>query len=420
MDDWYWLNDRDDPEVIAYLEAENAYADAILSPAVPLREKLFEEMKSRIRETDAGPPVRSGDWWYFSRTTAGRQYPIHCRRHDPDRSLEATTVAAEARSASSDALGEMVVLDENLLAGAGAYLALGVFDTSPDGSILAYAVDLDGSELYQLRFRNLATGSDLPEVVEGVHYGSAWAADNRTFFYVRPDEAMRPWQVWRHLVGSDPAGDELVLQESDERFFVHVELSRSERRVLVHSSSKTTSEVSWLDAAAPTSPPKVVLAREPGVEYDVERRRLRLAGPDQPGRPLLRRPGYQFRALPALRGRVRPGPAADGRPRQAGREDRGGRSVFDLHGADRALGGGRHRAAEGDRQDGSDRYIDQPEPVYALIAEGNPEWGTTSYRYGYTSLVTPRSSIEYDLASGEAQRRRGHNRSPVGTTRAGT
>ena len=177
-DDWYWLADRDDPAVIDYLRAENEYADAVLAPMEPLQRRLFEEIRNRVQETDAGPPFRHGPWWYFSRTVRGQQYPIMCRRADRDRSLEAPDVARDARSQEAGKLNEQVLLDENALAETGDYLAVGVFDVSPDHATLAYATDFDGSESYTLRFKDLASGSDHPDVIEGVYYGSAWAIDN--------------------------------------------------------------------------------------------------------------------------------------------------------------------------------------------------------------------------------------------------
>ncbi len=270
VDDWYWMADRDDPAVLAYLEAENVYTQDVLAPTEGLQELLFEEIKGRVQETDAGPPSRHGPWWYFSRTVEGKQYPIMCRRPDPARALTAAQVAHEARTRPADDTGEQVMLDENLIGAGQDYLAVGVFDVSPDHAVLAYAVDLDGSESYTLRFRELSSGTDLPDVVEAVYYGSAWALDNRTFFYVRPDEAMRPWQVWRHQLGQGPEKDVLVFQEDDERFFVGIGLSRSEKRILIESASKTTSEAHWVDSSTPTDKPRVVLARQAGVEYDVE------------------------------------------------------------------------------------------------------------------------------------------------------
>ena len=200
VDPWAWLRDRDDPDTIAYLEAENAHADAWFAPHTALTQTLFDELKSRVQETDVSVPVRKGEWWYTSRTEEGASYPIHCR------------------GASRETATEVVLIDENLEAQGHDYFSLGIFDVSPDQRWLAWAADLDGSEEYTIRFRDLTTGADIDEVVEGVSTwgGSAWAADSRTFVYMRPDDQMRPAEVWRHTLGTDQSADVLVLDEPDD------------------------------------------------------------------------------------------------------------------------------------------------------------------------------------------------------------
>jgi oligopeptidase B len=266
IDDWYWLNDRTDPEVIAYLEAENAYTRQVLAPLEPVRDQLYAEMRARIQETDTSAPNRKGAWWYYSRTVEGLQYAVHCRRADPNGEL---TVAEVLAAIAADAPGEDILLDENVAAGDSEYFALGVFDISPDHTTLAYATDLSGAETYALHFRDLTTGADLTDEISGVYYSSAWSTDNRHFFYTKPDDAMRPWQIWRHRVGETGA-DRLVYQDDDERFFVSVGLTRSERFVLVGAESKMTSEVHFLDASQPDEPLRVIEPRRQGIEYSAE------------------------------------------------------------------------------------------------------------------------------------------------------
>jgi oligopeptidase B len=404
IDDWYWLRDRSDPEVLAYLRAENAYTDAMLAPTLALQQRLFEEIKGRVAETDAGPPTRHGDWWYWARTVEGQQYRIMCRRPDPQRSLRAEDIVADARSGlPPTATGEQVLLDENRLAGSSAYLAVGVFDVSPDQRTLAYATDLDGSERYTLRFRDLDSGAEHEDVVEGVYYGSAWATDNRTFFYVRPDKAMRPWQIWRHRLGSDAeTSDVLAWQEDDERFFLGVGLTRSERFVVIHAASKTASEAHWIDAANPTGgQPRVILPRQPEVEYDVDDDGsawlVRTNGPGPDGTPaanfaLYRLPvGSQHAHDLEVVMPHRPDVMLESAEAFAGHTVVRERSQADGLERIRVL-----------YPDGTDQLVDQPEPVYSLTGESNPDWDTASYRYGYTSLVTPRSSIELNVGSLEA------------------
>ena len=399
-DDWYWLSDRDDPETIAYLKAENEYADEVLAPTADLQETLFRDIKARVQETDAGPPTRDGGWWYFSRTVEGLQYPIMCRRPDPGRKLTAAVVVADARADRREETGEVVILDQNALAGQSDYLAVGVFDISPDHSTLAYATDLDGSERYLLRFRDLATGTDHADHVENVYYSSAWSADGGTFFYIRPDAAMRPFQAWRHTLGADAATDVLVYQEDDERFWVGLHLSRTKKRVVVGSASKTTSEVRWIDADDPTSEPRMILARRPGVEYDVEHDRdawlIRTNQPAPDGSAAANFALYRLAegtedptemevVIPA-----RPDVRLDSVEAFAGQ----------LLVAERAEADALERIRVITRG-GEEHIVAQPEPVYSLMGDSNPEWDATTYRFGYTSLVTPRSFVEYDVTTRE-------------------
>jgi oligopeptidase B len=401
LDEWYWLADRTDPEVLAYLRAENDYADALLAPTLSLQQQLYEEIKSRVAETDAGPPTRDGVWWYWSRTSEGQQYRVMCRRPDVGRSLRAEDVVADARRGrSAEETGEQVLLDENVLAEGSAYLAVGVFDVSPDQRILAYATDLDGSESYTLRFRDLETGLDHDDVITGVYYGSAWALDNETFFYVRPDPAMRPWQVWRHRLGSTPeTADVLIYQEDDERFFLDLSLSRSRRYVVIHTASKTTSEARWIDAGDPIAgEPQVLLPRQPDVEYDVEDDGTGwLVRTNRPGPDSVATPNFALYRLPA--GSHDP---ADLEVVLPHRPDVMLES-FDAF-AGHTVVSERSRADGLERirllfRDGTEKLVTQQEAVYSLAGEPNPEWETASYRFGYTSLVTPRSSIELDVAS---------------------
>ena len=398
IDDWYWLRDRDDPEVLTYLKAENDYTAAVLAPTENLQDELFEAIRSRVVETDAGAPIRHGEWWYFTRTFEGLQYPSLCRLSDPGRALDAGQVAQSARAGTAE--GEQVLLDENELA-TGDYMAIGVLDISPDHRLLAYAVDRDGSELYRLRFRDLVTGSELSDEIEGVYYGSAWSRDNSTFYYVRPDEAMRPYQVWRHRLGS-VGPDELVFEERDERFFLSVGLSRSETRVVIHTSSSITSEALWLDASEPDADAVIILAREEGVEYDVEHDGdswlVRTNRPSADGSP--RTNFALFRLQESSHD------AADLEEVVPHREQvtlesvdafAGHLVVWERHESD-GLERLRIMGREGTTVL-AEHVVEQAEPVYTLSPESNPEWDSTLYRFGYTSLAVPASSIEYDLES---------------------
>ena len=424
-DDWQWLANRDDPDVTAYLEAENAYTDAVLEPTFPLQERLFEQIRSRIAETDVSTPMFHRGWWYWSRLVAGQQYPVHCRRADPNKALSASEVLAAARAAlpgagvagdgtpapTGDApvvevvrpqLGE-VVLDENKLAGTSDYFSLGVFDVRPDQELLAYAVDYDGSERYTLRFRDLGSGDNLADVVEDVYYGSAWSGSGTCFYYVRPDKAMRPWQVWRHVLGTPASRDQLVFQEDDERFFVSVSLTRSNFFVLVKSESKMSSEVWYLRADKDRSRLSVVLPRRDGVEYDVDHAIHPRDGdvwlvrvnrsPD--GEKL---DNFAVFQLPV--GRNDPAalrPFLPYRPSvKVESVDAFARYALVLERSD----GLEHLRALR-LSDGDEHVVTQPEPTYKLSAEAHLDWETDVARFGYSSLVQPPSSVDYDMETRE-------------------
>jgi oligopeptidase B len=418
-DDWHWLADRDDPAVVEYLQAENSYADAVLAPTAALRERLFQQIRARVAETDISTPTFHGGWWYWSRTVAGQQYPVHCRRAGPNRSLAAAHVLAAARAAlpgagvagdgtpapGTGSEGSVapnaghVVLDENVLAGSSDYFSVGVFDIRPDQQVLAYAVDHDGSERHTLRFRDLGSGDDLADVVEDVYYGSAWSSACTSFYYVRPDKAMRPSQVWRHVLGTAAAKDQLVFQEDDERFFVSVELTRSQRFVLVTCESKMASETHYLRADQERGQFSVVLARRDGVEYDVDHAVLPGQGDTwvvraNQGPDGERLDNFALFELPV--GESRPAalkPVLPYRPSVKIESV----AVFARHMLvlERSEGVEQLRAVR--LADRGEHVIVQPEPAYALNDESNPEWDSDTVRFAYSSLVSPPSSIDYDL-----------------------
>jgi oligopeptidase B len=295
--------------------------------------------------------------------------------------------------------GEVVLLDENVAAEGSDYFSLGVFDVSPDQSRLAYAVDLTGGERYTLRFRDLTTGADLADEIPDVYYSSAWSADGQILFYTRPDAALRPWQVWRHRVGRPADEDVLVVQEEDERFFLGVGTTRSRRYVVLSAESKVTSEVRVLDAGRPTDTPQLVEARRQGVEYSVEHAVV----PEHGDVFLILTNDEGAENFAVLRA-----PVADpGRDRWevmvAHRPD------VRVEGVDAFAGNvvlwERERGLERIRVmpagGAADHVIEQPEPVYSLGGGANLEWGSSTLRFGYTSLVTPPSSIDYQMDTRE-------------------
>ena len=399
-DDWYWLGDREDPAVLAHLEAENDYAEAVLAPLAPFRDRLYREMVDRIVETDLSVPVRRGPWWYYQRTVEGMDYPIHCRRPagpgEPPPLNEAL---------AADTSAEEILLDENALAEGHEFLHVANLVVSPDHRWLAYGVDTTGGELFALRFRRLgeqASGGGGPaeQVIEGTYYGLAWSADSGTVFYTRTDEAMRPCQLWRHRLGSDPTNDTLVLEEPDQRFTLSVGRTKDGRYVVVSLQSTTTSELHVIPTDEPAAPARVVLPRRPGVEYGLEHHRGHFLVLTNDG-------ARDFRLLALAAGAPAPG---------AGREllaERPGTrledvDVFDdwLVLSERLEGEARLRVVS---LEGGLGHLDPDEllakswlvPVDehpSTTWEGpNPEPASSELRYGQTSLVSPSAVLDLEL-----------------------
>jgi oligopeptidase B len=251
-DPYAWMRNRDQPQLREYLTAERAYYDEQTAPLHTLREELFAEMAARLQPAEESVRWRQGGSWYFTQTVAGQQLEQFCRAAGPDGPGE-------------------VLLDNNLLladpAAAGSYAELGVREVSPDGRYLAYSVDFDGDEVYQLRVRDLATGTDLAERIERTYYGLAWAADSRSLLYVVTDPAYRPHEVWRHELGSAPGRDSLVYREDDERFELSVRATRSGAWLLIETASRDTTEILLIPAGDIGVAPFVIEPRRAGTEY---------------------------------------------------------------------------------------------------------------------------------------------------------
>jgi oligopeptidase B len=255
-DDYAWMRRVDDPALLGYLAAENEWARQRTAPLADLESELFDELCGLLPEDDASAPEHRGSWSYVSRRRPGQQYRVHCRR--------------PGGSATSSAGEEQVLLDENELARGHDYLDLGVLEVSPDQRLLAYSLDTDGSEVYTLRVRDLATGQDRPDLLTGTYYTLAWTANSAGFLYTTLDAAYRPDRVWHHLVGTGQQQDRLVLAEPDRRFELTTWASRSGRLLLVAAHSRDTAEVLTLPADRPEAAPRPVLPRRPGVDYEVE------------------------------------------------------------------------------------------------------------------------------------------------------
>ena len=256
IDEYAWLADKQDPDTISYLKAENAYTDALTGHLAPLREQIFEEIKARTQESDLSVPVRKGGWWHYSRTVEGKQYAVHCRR-----AVRPGEVIPPIPADGKPLDGEEVLLDGNELADGHEFFSLGAFRTSPDQRWLAYSTDFSGNERFTLRIKDLATGATLPDEIPDTYAGCAWSLDGSTVFYTTVDDAWRPYRVWRHRIGTPAADDTIVFEETDERFHVWVNLTRSEGYLMIRSASVLTSEVWLLDAADPSAGFSVVAPR---------------------------------------------------------------------------------------------------------------------------------------------------------------
>ena len=389
VDEYAWLAAKDNPETIAFLAAENSYTEALTSGQEGLRAAIFGEIKARTKETDLSVPVREGGWWYYSRSIEGKQYTLHCRRAiRPDDSRP-------PRSADGGPLdGEEILLDGNQLAGDSPFFRLGAFDVSPDGNLLAYSTDLTGDERYTMRFKDLRSAQTAPDEIPDTYYGSAWSADASVLFYVKVTDAWRPYQVWRHVIGTPASSDVVVYQEDDEKFNVGVGLTRSKRYLLIGSASSLTSEFRMLDAAMPTGEFTLVAPRRPGVEYDVEHQ----VRPDGSERLLiLHNDGalnFELAQAP-LTSPTAWTPLIPHRDdtRLLGVDAFSGHLVVYLR--KDGLTGLRVIPASGEPHE-----IEFPEPIYAVGPGANPEYDTGTFRLGYASMITPGSVFDYDVATG--------------------
>jgi oligopeptidase B len=373
VDDYYWLREKTNPDVKAYLEAENVYTDAVMKPTEPLQKKLYGEMLSRIKETDVEVPYKEGGYFYYLRTEAGKQYGIRCRKKG---SLDAP---------------EEIVLDVNELAKGQTFMSLAAFDVSDDGNLLAYTTDNTGFRQFTLAVKDLRTGKMLVDHAERVD-SVAWANDNKTIFYTVEDEvSKRSYRLYRHAVGTS-GPDTLVYEEKDERFEIETAKTRSKDYLFLISGSHTTSEARYIPAGQPMAEWKLLEPRKQGVEYY----------PDHNGNFFYIRvndSGRNFRLVKA--------PVSD--PGSKNWEE------VVPHRADVMLDDtdffknyfisyerekGLPQIRITNLETGKSRRIEFPEPAYVTYPYVNREYDTTKFRYGYQSFITPQSIFEDDLPSG--------------------
>jgi oligopeptidase B len=407
-DPYAWLRDRDDPAMLAHLEAENAHTEAYFAPLGDLQERLFEEIRSRIQETDASAPElrlpRADDgtrdatrpWLYYRRTVAGQQYGIHCRRPAPAGSSDTRDLPDDLRRAVDPEQppdDEQVLLDENVEAEGQEYFRLGGIHISPDHRRMAYLSDTSGGEVFAIHVRDLDTGEDVVEVARA-GYGLTWYDDGEHVLYTVTDDAWRPHQIWRHRLGTDAADDVLVHQEDDERFWLGVGRTRSRAFLVIQAGSKVTSEVRLLDATDPEAEPRVVAEREHGVEYDVEHRGDRLyivtnadgAEDFKLVTAPLATPGREH--WTDLVGH-RPGVRLEGA------------DVFADHLVLSERTEARTQIRVADPDTGRGDVLEMEEEVYTTGIAGNPRFGSRTLRFVYTSMTTPVQVLDLDLDTGQ-------------------
>jgi oligopeptidase B len=398
VDDYEWLRDKSNPDVIAHLEAENAYTASRTEHLGPLREAIFGEIKSRTQETDLSVPSRMGRWWYYSRSFEGKQYGVHCRCpiDAPD------DWTPPVLSAEVDIPGEQVLIDGNELAEGHDFFALGAMSVTLDGTLLAYSVDTEGDERYTLRFENLDTGEAIADEITGTAPGATWSVDNRHVFYLTVDESWRPDTVWRHELGTDRSADVQVFHEPDERFWVGFGSTRSEKYLTIWIGSKITSEIRYLESSDPEGEFTVVWPREEGVEYGIEH--AVVGGED---RFLILHNGV-VDGVKAENFTLVDTPVADPSDRRTLIPHRADVRLeeVDAYAGHLVLGYRRDALTRlavwplTESGYGELRELEFDEELYSVGAGSNPEWESPLLRMGYTSFITPSRIYDYEIASG--------------------
>lgn len=378
VDDYFWLREKTNPDVMTHLQAENAYAEEVMKPTAGLQEKLYKEMLSHIKQTDENVPYRQGNYFYYTRTVEGKQYPIFCRK-----------------KGSTDA-PEEIVLEVNEMAKGQKFMSIGEFSPTDDGNLLMYSTDNTGYRQYTLRVKDLRTGQDLSENIERVNY-AAWATDNKTIFYVTEDAVTkRSDKFFRHVLGTDKY--DLVYEEKDELFDLYTFRSRDRAMIFVGAESKTSTDVRFLPADNPTAELKVVLARQPDHEYDVDHRNglfyirtnkgaknfhIVTAPVNDPSEKnwkefVEHRPTVKVDAI----------------------------SLFADHAVLSEWENGLQQLEVLNFKTNKRNRIEFPEPVYATGLSTNREFNTNVVRYSYNSMVTPNSVFDYDMNTGKATLRK--------------
>ena len=372
IDNYYWLNDRENPEVIEYLNQENEYTKTVLQPTEEFQAKLFEEMKSRIKEDDSSVPYKMNGYWYLTEFQKGKEYPIHKRRKD---SLENP---------------DEILFDVNPMAEGHAYYKLGGLSISPNNEMCTFGVDNVSRRIYTIQVKDLRTGEILPDKIENTTGGSVWAADNKTLFYTRKDEALRAYQIWKHKLGTSSEKDTLVFEETDDTFSVYVYKSKSRDYIIIGTSSTVSDEYRYINANQPDSKFKIFQERERDLEYSIEHFGNEFyiqTNKDD---------AFNFKLMKTPIDKTEQENWIEVIPH---REETfiEGFEIFKnyLVIEERTNGLIQMNIKAWDKSE--DYYLPFNEETYTAGSGTNPDFDTDILRYGYTSLTTPTSVIDFNM-----------------------
>lgn len=390
VDNYYWMRlsdeqknapedqrDQQTKDVLEYLNSENDYTKKVLAHTEEFQKKLFEEMKGRIKETDQSVPVKENGYWYYVRYETGKDYPYYCRKKD---SMETGT--------------EEVLIDGPALAQGHDYWSLGGYSVSEDNKLMAYGEDVVSRRIYTVRFKDIATGKQLPDVLEGTTGGATWAADNKSLFYTKKDPTtLREYQIWRHTLGTDQKDDVLVFQENDEEFHSYVYKTKSKKFIVIGSSQTLSSEYQVLESSNPTGKFRVIQPRERNLEYGI----------DHYGDKF-----YITTNLDAKNFRLMQCPL-DKTTKENWTEVIAHRDDVLLEGIeifkDYLVVDERKNGLTQLRMirwaDKSEKYMEFQDPAYAAGVGANPDFETDVLRYSYSSMTTPNSQYDYNMTTGE-------------------
>ncbi|MBL8669868.1 MAG: S9 family peptidase [Alphaproteobacteria bacterium] len=388
VDPYAWLRDPaypevKDPEIRAYLEAENAYVEAIMAPQAALRETLIAELKARLKPDESTVPRRQGRFWYQSRYAPGAQYPVHVRR-------------AGSRAAPDEAAPEALLLDEPALAAGKPFLSIGTWEPSPDGTLLAWSADEDGSERYVVHVKDVAAGTVLADRLANASGALVWSADSRHLFYASLDDKLRPTRILCHRLGSPQADDRLVYEETEQRFWMSIGATSDERFLVIAARDKETAEVRVLDLAAPDGAPRVVVPRRDGHDYALDHH----PGPggSAPGVFYVRTNdrGRDFRIVAAPDDDPAEARWTEVVPHVADRYI-SGMQVFERHLVAFEREGGLPQVRVRDLASGAEHRVAFPDAVYMVFGSGNSAFDTATLRLSYQSLARPLTVYDYDM-----------------------